>query len=100
MPRLAPILLPPGIPEDAVKAYIAGALYTAAMISAGADANGLRLSFPTIQAINLTEVAERLISWETLLPWPSDWEVTPQEAEALASRFRQLAALCEGKARS
>jgi Asp-tRNA(Asn)/Glu-tRNA(Gln) amidotransferase A subunit family amidase len=100
MPRLIPILLPPGIPDDAVRAYLAGALYTAAMVTAGVDANGLRLNFPTLQAANLTEAAERLISWETMLPWPSDWQVTQQEAEVLATRFSQLALLCKKKAKS
>lgn len=72
--------------------WFAAALLTAAAMEASASGDGVLFQFPTIVPF---ADASRFVSFETLLPFAGERDVSPAEAKALAARFRGLADLCD-----
>lgn len=91
-----PASIPPGLATEVRcllnEMFFYAAIFTAATMEASAGGDGLLFRFPTV--VPYADVS-RFVSFETLLPFAGDRDVSTSEARAMAERFRGLAALCD-----
>lgn len=93
-------ILPASIPPELAgevrrllnEMFFYAALLTGATMEASASGDGLLFRFPSVAPYT---DASRFVSFETLLPFAGERDVSAAEAKAMAARFRGLADLCD-----